>query len=143
MAVLCLVACEKNSLNESYLDLGLPSGTKWKTANEYGYYEYDKALAKFGDNLPTKEQFEELVNECTWTWENGDYKVVGPNGRSITLPACGSRDIEGVIRNSNHGFYWSSTSAGSGFAWQLHFSSSSVLVQEEDIPHFNSIRLVR
>ena len=143
MAVMCLVACERSTSNGSYLDLGLPSGTKWKTTNEYGYYEYRDAIAKFGNNLPTKEQFEELVNECIWTWEDGKYKVVGPNGRSITLSASGQRDIDGVIRNSDSGFYWSSTSTESGHAWFLYMNSWDVRVSEYDFYGFYSIRLVR
>lgn len=39
-----------------YVDLGLPSGTMWKLFIEDGYYTFDRAVEKFGSNLPTKEQ---------------------------------------------------------------------------------------
>ena len=44
-----------------YTDLGLPSGTKWKNFNATGFYTYDEAVSKFGNRLPTKEQWEELL----------------------------------------------------------------------------------
>ena len=47
-----------------YVDLGLPSGTLWKGKNEGGWYTYEEAISMFGNLLPTKEQFEELIN--TW-----------------------------------------------------------------------------
>ena len=58
--------------------------------------EYDEARQKWGGSwrMPTKEEFNELLSKCTWTWMtykgiNG-YKVTGPNGDSIFLPAVGS-----------------------------------------------------
>ena len=59
-----------------YVDLGLPSGTKWKADNEANpndendFYTYDKALAAFGNQLPTKEQFQELIDNCLWSWND-------------------------------------------------------------------------
>ena len=135
-AALCLVACENNTPEggSTYVDLGLSSGTKWKTANEQkpqdqenGFYTYDEAVDSFGINLPTKEQWEELVNECTWTWTGMGYKVIGSNGNSITLPAAGSRDCSGSVGFVGRGgFYWSSTPDGSECAWSLHFYSDEV-----------------
>ena len=56
-----------------YVDLGLPSGTKWKNMNEtnadddYDFYTYDEAVRVFGDSLPNYKQFRELLTYCTWT----------------------------------------------------------------------------
>lgn len=109
-----------------YVDLGLPSGTLWKDQNEAGgFYSYDQAVAKFGSSLPTKEQLEELKNSCRWTWNGNGYKVIGPSGESIVLPAAGYRDWEGNYEGSN-GYYWSSTPYGSEYAWYLGFSSGRV-----------------
>ena len=64
--------------------------------------EDDAATANLGENYrtPTKEDWQELVEECTWwvaTKKNKynktviDYwKVVGPNGNFIILPSTGS-----------------------------------------------------
>ena len=48
-----------------YVDLGLPSGTLWKEQNEIdGFCTYEQAMALFGNDLPTKEQWEELILSC-------------------------------------------------------------------------------
>lgn len=70
-----------------YVDLGLPSGTLWKRINESGYFDYDTAMQRFGDELPTKEQFEELIALCQSEWTGDGYKLVGPNGESIFMKA--------------------------------------------------------
>ena len=112
-----------------YVDLGLPSGTKWKDSNENGngtgFYTFDEAVSAFGDKLPTKEQFEELKDNCTWEWQNnGGYKVTSSNGNSIVLLAAGCRDCSGDVNSvGSHGYYWSSTSYDSDYAWHLDFFS--------------------
>lgn len=101
---------------QGYMDLGLPSGTKWRTYNASGLYEYDDAVSQFGKRLPTKEQWEELRAECQWSWTGSGYRVTGPNGNSIVLPC------EGFM--SNEGRYWSSTLWGGSeslYAWTIHF----------------------
>ena len=143
------------SLNgHEWVDLGLPSGTKWATCNigaktpeQYGNYyawgetnpkdeytydnsvtngqsisdfsgnpQYDAATANWGEGwkMPTRTQMEELSSRCTWEWikQNGvrGYKVTGPNGNIIFLPASGYRDgtsfTDGSCGNTS---YWSST----------------------------------
>ena len=120
LSLLCLMTL---SVTAQYVDLGLPSGTKWKNKNEEGgFYTYDKAVSKFGNKLPTKVQFEELLKSCTWSWTGNGYKVTGPNGQSITLPAAGGRDCDGVRGDvGTRGAYWSSTSYDSEDAWNLDF----------------------
>lgn len=133
-----------------YVDLGLPSGTEWKTENENGFYTYNEAVDAFGDKLPTKEQMSELVGSCKWTWEGDGYKAVGPNGNSIFLPAAGYRDcsLGDIRRVGTKGNYWSSTLSPSGNAWALFLFSGeyggSVRVHYGDDCSFgHSIRLVR
>lgn len=121
-------------VNQEYVDLGLPSGTKWKSSNEKGgFITYDEAIKKYGGKLPTSEQWEELKGMCTWTWSSKGYKVTGPNGKFITLPAAGARfyktgNVEGVGTN---GGYWSSTSSNNEeYAWALGFSQEYVRVMD-------------
>lgn len=128
-----------------YVDLGLPSGTLWKDQNEAGgLYSYDQAMAKFGSSLPTKEQLEELKNSCRWTWNGNGYKVEGPSGESIVLPAAGYRGCDGRVDNvGSLGRYWSSSPYGSEDAWYLYFNSGGVDVSLSDRCFGRSVRLVR
>ena len=77
--------------------------------------QYDVARKKWGDawRMPTKEEQEELLNNCTWelTTVNGfsGYKVTGPNGNSIFLPAAGYYYDTYVNFDGYYGGYWSST----------------------------------
>ncbi|MBO4307507.1 MAG: protein kinase [Bacteroidales bacterium] len=103
-----------------YVDLGLPSGTLWKDENENGFYNYAGAMRKFGSRMPTKEQMDELVSMCKWTWNGNGYNVRGPNGSSIVLPASGFRYETGEVDQvGNEGDYWTSTPHNSGEAWAL------------------------
>lgn len=126
-----------------YVDLGLPSGTLWKDKNETGgFYTYDEAMSKFGSELPTKEQFEELKSSCKWTWTGNGYKVVGPSGASITLPAAGFRHGSDVYYVGSDGCYWSSTPDGSGSAYYLDFSSTGIRIGSYYRHRGFSVRLV-
>ena len=117
-------------LSQGLVDLGLPSGTLWKNANEGGdnaRYTYNEAVSRFGNKLPTKEQLVELKDKCTWTWTGRGYKVTGPSGESITLPAAGGRSCNGDVDYvGTYGNYWSSTPDDSDDAWSLYFFSSEV-----------------
>lgn len=130
---------------QGWVDLGLPSGTLWKDQNEAGgFYTYEQAMAKFGDALPTAEQLEELKNSCRWTWTGSGYKVEGPSGETITLPAAGDRNCDGRVYNvGSLGRYWSSTPYGSGEAWDLDCSSSGVYMYSYSRCIGFSVRLVR
>lgn len=75
--------------------------------------KYDVAYAKKGSDwrMPTKDELEELINECTWEWTkykgvNGQM-VTGPNGNSIFIPAAGYNG-RSSYGNGNIGYYWSS-----------------------------------
>lgn len=154
---LCMVACESNTPNGGsitkgdYEDLGLTSGTKWKVVNELnpqdqgnGFYTYDGGIDAFGKNIPTKEQWTELVNECTWIWTGMGYKVLGPNGKSITLPASGYRGVDGNVYYVNTvGYYWSSMSDGAENAWGLYFNSGKVHLGNNNRRFGLSVRLVK
>ena len=94
---------------------------------------HDTARENWGGSwrMPTDAENEELCNKCTWTWtsqsgHNG-YKVTGPNGNSIFLPAAGWLSDTDSYRVGEHGYYWSSTlsSSNSNSARSLYFDSSS------------------
>lgn len=80
-----------------------------------GDFAHDAARANWGGRwrMPTKEEFQELVDNCTWdrTTQDGNegYKVTGPNGQSFFLPATGFRYEETLFVSGDGGSYWSST----------------------------------
>ena len=97
-----------------------------------GNATYDVARAKWGGSwrLPTKKELEELENNCKWEWttQNGKqgYKVTGPNGNSIFLPAAGVCDGFSLYNAGVYGYCWSSSpyeSYDSG-AYNLVFGGS-------------------
>ena len=94
-----------------YYDNMLGLGGDGKTKLDY---EDDVARVKWGGSwrMPTKRELDELRDNCTWEWETlygvKGYRVTGPNGNSIFLPAVGFRT--GTEINSQQKiYYWSST----------------------------------
>ena len=91
--------------------------------------QYDAATANWGGTwrMPTYAEFNELRNNCTWTWttQNGvnGYNVEGPSGNSIFLPSAGYRDGSSLIYAGSLGYYWSSTPSEYGYysAYYLDF----------------------
>ena len=138
------VSTSSAEVSLGYTDLGLPSGTKWKNFNATGFYTYDEAVSQFGNRLPTKQQWEELKAECQWSWNGSGYKVTGPNGNSIVLPASGYRYCDGSVDGvGSFCGYWSSTPLGSDNAWYLGFNSGGVNVSINSRCGGRSIRLVQ
>lgn len=95
----------------------------------------DVATVKWGDNwrMPTINEQQELINNCTWTWTkfNGvnGYRVTGPNGNCIFLPAAGTRYGTTVYDAGEEGEYWSNSldcsEGGSLYARDLRFTRTS------------------
>ena len=67
----------------------------------------DAARAKLGGKwrTPTMAEWEELKEKCTWSWTGSGYRVTGPNGRSIFLPAAGVRDGSSSSNVGSDGYY--------------------------------------
>ncbi len=91
---------------------------------------YDAATANWGSvwRLPTKSEFQELRDNCSWTWTklNGvnGYEVKSKkNGNSIFLPAAGYCDGGTPSLRGSSGSYWSSTPYGTYCASFLNFFS--------------------
>ena len=113
--------------------------TKYCTISSYGTVdnktvldlEDDAAYVNMGTEwrMPTTDELQELDFKCTWTWttQNGTkgYRVTGPNGKSIFLPAAGCRGGSSLNHAGYYFYYWSSSLNESipNSAWC--FSSSS------------------
>jgi len=135
-------------ISQGFVDLGLPSGTLWKDKNEIGGYKdsftYEQAVNRFGNSLPTKAQLEELKNKCSWKWTGNGYKVTGPNGCFITLPAEGHLTTSGSWSMvSRMGFYWSSAPCDMERAWNITFDSNTVRMDGFSQRCGLSVRLVQ
>ena len=126
--------------------------TYGKSMNDIGgNSSYDVARYRWGGSwrLPTKEEFLELRDKCTWTWttqggHNG-YKVTSKtNGKSIFLPAAGWR----YGTSSNHvgefGCYWSSLpdESSTEYAYYLRFDSSGHYADWPERVYGHSVRPV-
>ncbi|MBO4488329.1 MAG: hypothetical protein J5741_01575 [Bacteroidales bacterium] len=141
----CLMALTINA--QDFVDLGLPSGTKWKAQNESDLYNFDAARAEFGDNLPIYAQCEELKALCKWEWTGNGYKVTGLNGNSIFFPAASISDCNGDFMDNlggnDTGGFWTSSSEGPKEAWFLVFTMRGVDMAESEKCFWRSVRLVQ
>lgn len=135
-----------------FIDLGLPSGKLWATENvkdENGneaYLTFDEAVQTFGKNLPSKEDWKELFDNSSYSWneERKGYDVTGPNGNSIFLPAAGCRYGASVCGVGRHGYYWSLSVGDERFAYDVSFYSGNLLPQYYHSRYYGfSVRLVR
>ena len=73
--------------------------------------------------MPTEKEFEELLEKCDWEWTGSGYKVTGPNGNSIYLPATGYRLDVVHCDYGSRGYYWGSTPGDTQGADILYFDS--------------------
>lgn len=118
----------ENTLKEpKYKDLELPSGTLWATENEEGYFTFDEAVEKYGDSLPARWQFCELIDCCECIFDDEKKALVCKskfNGNMVELPASGFRgsDSGALYYVGNYGYYWS-CSPSSNTAWCLYFGN--------------------
>ena len=107
------VVASGEETTETYVDLGLPSGTKWKTENEknaddpnHDLFNHYVAIAQFGKQVPNTQQWSELIDNCVFTWTDNGCNVTGPNGKSIFLPAAGIMFADGDFIGEGYGYYW-------------------------------------
>lgn len=116
--------------------------------------EDDAATANWGSGwqMPTIDQMNELVDNCTRVWgqlndEDGIF-VMGPNGNTIFLPAAGYRLYDDSLYDwGRRGHYWSrSLSTGtytSLTARYLYSSSSGIDTGNQYRYYGRSVRPVR
>ena len=91
--------------------------TKYNTADGKTILEPadDAAQVHWGGKwrMPTKAECQELIDSCTWEWTTSNningYRVTGPNGHSIFLPAGGVRINDVSYAIDEFGYYWSSS----------------------------------
>lgn len=120
-----------DSNHPHWIDLGLPSGTKWRCCNVGastpgaigGYYEFGKVTS-----APSSDQIMELVDNTKSEKAflvNGGFKFTGKNGGTIFIPYAGYKfdyGYEEGFYNNFFGNYWSSTSSDTNEAFILLFA---------------------
>ena len=87
-----------------------------RVKTEYGYYW----------SIPTKDDWQELMDKCTWSRFGDDFMVRGPNGSIILLPAAGYQDGLNTYDVGKEGYYWA-TSIDEGSpddAWYMHVKNA-------------------
>ncbi len=100
----------------------------------------DVASVSWGGDwrMPTKEDFQELMNECTWSFGQENYvrgcRVTSKtNGKSIFLPNLGSYWLD--WNDGNGGRYWTSSISD----YQDNLAYSVNFGYDEDAYYFKSI----
>ena len=116
----------------------------------YSEKEEDAATANWGSEwrMPTQAEQDELRTECSWTWmtknDVNGYKVVGPNGNSIFLPAAGYCSGSSLYNVGHKGFYWASSlyTGNTSYAYYLSFTYNDVSRYSNDRCYGQSVRPV-
>ena len=152
---------KKENIYIRYFDLKKDSGKFISYNNEGGKTSIrcskrDVAWIKWGHKwaIPTKDQADELVRECTWTWmkyngANG-FAVTGPNGKSLFMPAAGFLytgldNVNELLSVGSLAWYWTSDldKDDSASAYSISFFQKKAEVQTQVRPNGVSVRPVR
>ena len=115
---------------------------------------HDAATAHLGApwRMPTYQEYDDLINNCTTTWITNGVKgrlVTGTGAyanRSIFLPATGYGITTNLYNTASQGYYWSSTPNPGrlSYAWRLHFTSKSFSQQYSNYRYYGQpVRPVR
>ena len=120
--------------NTKFIDLGLKSGTLWSAdfeidGEDVKYLAYDDA-EKY--DIPTKEQFNELLESCQWEFKyinscSRKYTCIGPNGNHIIFYSRGYKRA-GTKREFEKIFFWvkSETEDSTKDAVYLYYHSGEI-----------------
>ena len=108
-------------------------------------YQSDK-----GCRIPSKEEFQELIDNTTSTWETlngvkGRRFTSKTNGNSIFVPAAGDCGDGSVIIDYSSGSLWSSSldESSPSYGWYLLFNSSNEFVKHRRRYYGYSVRAVQ
>lgn len=141
-----------NKTKYTFIDLGLPSGKLWATENvkdengDENHFTFDEAVETFGENLPSKEDWKELFDNCKYRWDrkHKGYDITGPNGNTIFLPAAGYRKGVSMDFVGSVGYYWTSSAFDENSAYRVCFLTSYLYPQNFNYRYFGfSVRLVQ
>lgn len=125
-----------------FVNLGLTSGIKWAAFNaelpdgssRFSIASVSGAMALWNGSwrLPERQEWEELMAECFWSWDvQGGMQgmlVKGPNGNTLFLPADGYEARGELMSHNDYGAYWAFEESASspGSFWSLFFGMDFV-----------------
>lgn len=127
-------------LKDEYTNATCPTSEYKLFADISGNPQLDAATANWGDDwrMPTKEEMNELKENCTWEWTTNGYKVTSKtNGNYIFLPITGFVDYTNM-EYEELGFYWSSTPDAvdyTNFAYFLVFGEDFFQIGYDDVTY--------
>lgn len=111
-------------VNNSYHPEDYASGDIYRTKQDLAW----NVTGGVG-TLPTYQDYEELFANCTSEWTEVDgvagYRLTGPNGNSIFLPAAGTRTVSDINSLGIAGYYATGSSNNGDFYYAYQFSSSN------------------
>ncbi len=104
----------------------------------------DAAASQWGGTwrTPTKDEWQELINNCHWSWNETGYRVTGKNGNSIFLPAAGYSKGSSRFKEGERGDYWTSSPVGSNKAYEFVIKSDVHNIESDSRFYGLSIRPV-
>ena len=95
------------------------------------YTNHDAAYVNMGLPwcMPTQTQMSELMSQCTWKWTNesdaSGWRVTGPNGNSIFLPAAGYKSYNNYRFEDKGGSYMTATQSNqTGYCYVMDFTQT-------------------
>ena len=102
--------------------------------------DHDAAHVNMGNawRMPTSTQLTELKDNCTWTWTSQGnvtgYRVTGPNGNSIFMPAAGYKNETSTPWLTSGGVYLGSNESGfyNQYSYILVYTSGSRNIQTDN-----------
>ncbi len=139
-------------MEQKFIDLGLPSGNLWATDNEVAengqplYATFYEAVKQFGENLPTQEDWQELIDNVPHLWDKKRQGLlfVARNGKELFLPAMGIRYESNICNVRSRGYYWSATAYDSYGAYDMRFGFDEAYASTGACRYYGlSVRLIK
>lgn len=155
----CNLGATKPEEYGDYYAWGETSPKSQFTKDNYSYYDsnmaqyidigenisgtqYDAATVNWGSDwrMPTRTEMKELIDNCTWQWTqvsgNNGYKVTGPNGNSIFLPAAGYCTYKAFRQNELVYCWTANKNTYNAYVYYLWATSSIYNVTNSEPGHY-------
>lgn len=135
------------STKSNYTNSTYTKGNSYSTSEAQLDFSDDVARISWEGKwcIPTREQWQELINNCTWTWTTVNsikgYNVSN-NGKTIFLPGAGRKYATNTQNYPDYGYYWSAIASSAGYAYYVEFGSSYYDVKTNNRYYGHPIRPV-